>query len=551
MPQHARPHLHTHQRGKRHSAVAGAAYRLGIDLLDERTGALHKYSKRAGKEVVHAETIGPPGVPASMLDPGVLWNLVDKAEKQSTAQIARDFRMPIPLGLGKDDAVEMARGMARFIVARFNTPVSIGVHRDNAVDLDGNTKDESKVGFHAHLYFPTRELEKEGSGASALWFLGRKLSELSNRNTSGEFVDTLNAKWATLANRYAANAGLEAKYESKSYKRLGLDIQPKPERARRFGKDNKWYKPTGAFDVGGVTLVPGERRRRKERLHADRAIKHSPAVRLDAAAVRQRILERRATRALKGATSSVGRLKRRARAGTHGKAPLLNRVRLVGGRMLRMDSHLRLAEAMRRAGPPPRTEADQAALERAMFFADLLESLLFSVERARQAAGDFAMQKMRREMRLADAASRQSIVDGDLRRAEQNLDRWMIAHPLRAQLRRASGQHASLVEARDRAARHARQVCDAVRKHEAGVSEANRVRVLQKMDERKAHGALLDALQAYKTEFPAFAEALIPFLDDTQKMDIKALAVDLDIDGADLVSTERADAPFNRPQKPH
>lgn len=141
-----------------------------------------------------------------MLDPAVLWNMVDKAEKQSTAQVARDFRIPIPLGLGKDDAIEMARGMARFIIARFNTPVSIGVHRDNTIDLDGNNKDESKVGFHAHLYFPTRELGKEGEGDAARWFLDRKLTALSNRSTSGELVDLLNAKWAALASRYAAKA---------------------------------------------------------------------------------------------------------------------------------------------------------------------------------------------------------------------------------------------------------------------------------------------------------------------------------------------------------
>jgi hypothetical protein len=548
MPQHARPHLHTHQRSQRHSPVAGAAYRLGLDLLDERTGTMHTYSKRAGKEVVHAETIGPPGVPAHLLEPAILWNMVDKAEKQANAQLARDFRIPIPLGLAKEDAIDMARGMARFIVARFNTAVSIGVHRDNLVDLDGKEKAEAKVGFHAHLYFPTRSLEKEGEGSAALWFPGNKLSELSNRNTSGELVDTLNAKWATLANRYAAKAGLEAKYESKSYKRLGLDIRPKPERARRFGKHNRWYKPDRTLDIGGVSLTQGARRRRKEAMHAAAAV-HS--VRLDKAAVRERLLARRATAAVKGATLAVDRLKRRSEQGAHGKAPLLNRVRLVGGRTLRIDSHLRLSEAMRRAGPPPRTNAEQAALERAMFLADLLESLLFSVERARQAMADFAMQRMRRELQLADATTRQAIADGELRRAEEKLERWTIAHPLRAQLRRASGQYASLMDACDRAATRSQRAQDTVRTLRTQTDDANRARAHQLMDEEQAHTALVEAMRAYKPDFRTVTGALLQHLGDTEKADIRALAVELAIDDPEALQACLDSAPALRTQKPH
>lgn len=46
MSQHARPHLQTHSRSTGHSAVAGAAYRLGLRLLDERTGICHDFRKR-------------------------------------------------------------------------------------------------------------------------------------------------------------------------------------------------------------------------------------------------------------------------------------------------------------------------------------------------------------------------------------------------------------------------------------------------------------------------------------------------------------------------
>jgi len=43
---HARPHLETHRLGSGHSAVDGVAYRLGLRLLDRRTGIWHDYRKR-------------------------------------------------------------------------------------------------------------------------------------------------------------------------------------------------------------------------------------------------------------------------------------------------------------------------------------------------------------------------------------------------------------------------------------------------------------------------------------------------------------------------
>lgn len=62
MHQHARPHLETHTRSKNHSSVAGAAYRLGLRLFDERLGVWHDFRKRAlGEEIVRALTVAPTG----------------------------------------------------------------------------------------------------------------------------------------------------------------------------------------------------------------------------------------------------------------------------------------------------------------------------------------------------------------------------------------------------------------------------------------------------------------------------------------------------------
>lgn len=239
--QHARPHIETHVRSKNHSAVAGAAYRLGLKLLDERTGAWHDFHRRSIRgEIALALTLAPEGSPDWATQPQVLWNRVEASEKRKDAQLARDYRIPVPLGLSSDQASVLAEQMARFISEALKTPVSVGVHRDSEVDVLGEKKASEKVGYHAHLYFPTRKLacfEEAGKGtvasggvdgAGEATGFGSKLTILSNKNTSAAFVEMLNAKWAELSNELAGTNGLQAGYDHRSYIRQGVDLTSQP-----------------------------------------------------------------------------------------------------------------------------------------------------------------------------------------------------------------------------------------------------------------------------------------------------------------------------------
>lgn len=233
---HARPHLEVHSRSKGHSSVAGAAYRLGLRLYDERAGVWHDFRRRQlGEEVVRALTIAPPNAPTWATNPAQLWNKVEQAEKRKDAQVARDYRIPIPFGLSDHDAGDMAEEMARFICEELHVPVSLGLHRDADRDALGNLKPAGAQGFHAHLYFPTRPLAdavdgdgKEGEGTG----FGPKLHEFSKQHLGAAFIELLNCRWSELANDYARKVGSQAKYEFKSYKRLSWNLTPQPTLGR-------------------------------------------------------------------------------------------------------------------------------------------------------------------------------------------------------------------------------------------------------------------------------------------------------------------------------
>lgn len=234
---HARPHLEVHTRSKGHSSVAGAAYRLGLRLYDERAGVWHDYRKRElGEEIVRALTIAPPNAPDWATDPAQLWNKVEQAEKRKDAQVARDYRIPIPFGLSDQDAGDLAEEMARFICEELHVPVSLGLHRDADRDALGNVKPPDKQGFHAHLYFPTRPLldvvdGDDGKGTASMGF-GPKLHEFSKQHLGSAFIELLNCKWSELATDYARKTGSDITYQFKSYKRLGLNIIPQPTLGR-------------------------------------------------------------------------------------------------------------------------------------------------------------------------------------------------------------------------------------------------------------------------------------------------------------------------------
>ena len=75
------------------SAVAASAYRSGEKLMDDRTGLVHDFTKKRG--VVFTEVALPAHAPPEYSDRNILWNAVEKAEKNSNAQLAREIEVAL------------------------------------------------------------------------------------------------------------------------------------------------------------------------------------------------------------------------------------------------------------------------------------------------------------------------------------------------------------------------------------------------------------------------------------------------------------------------
>jgi hypothetical protein len=367
---HARPHLETHNRAEGHSAVRGAAYRLGLKLTDERTGLVHDFRKRKlGEEIVRAITIAPPGAPGWATDPQVLWNRVEAAERRKDAQLARDYRVPIPFGLTDEQAGALAEDIARYISDALLVPVSIGLHRDADRDALGNVKPNEKQGFHAHLFFPTRALDMgqaDGSAAGGNTGFGPKLTMLSNKRTSSEWVELLNSRWAELSNLYLAAANKAEVIDHRSYVRQGVEAVPQPKMGVAATAMERKGMTTARGDVLREALVMSEVQRRvqdatRTALQAGRDVR---VVSLANSAER---------------TASAAAVTARARPAT--VIPVVANPKIIMARPQRMVRTSAipketLAQKVAAAGPKPTNAAEQQALERAVQLVQILEGFL-------------------------------------------------------------------------------------------------------------------------------------------------------------------------------
>ena len=134
------------------SAVAAAAYRSGEKLEDQEKGLVFDYTKKGG--VIFNEILLPQNAPKEYYDRETLWNAVQKIEKRSDAQLAREIEVSLPAELSREQQFNVVRSYV------MNNFVSKGMGVDWALHDKGDGNP------HAHIMLTTRGFNENGTWAA-------------------------------------------------------------------------------------------------------------------------------------------------------------------------------------------------------------------------------------------------------------------------------------------------------------------------------------------------------------------------------------------------
>lgn len=236
------------------SAVAKSAYISGEKIRSEYYNDSYDYRNKQG--VIDKGVLLPDNAPKEYEERKVLWNSVEKFEKQKNAQLARNFVIALPKELTDEERKEL---LLRFINENF---VKEGMIADYAI----HEKDETQ-NYHAHVLTTMRPLNPDGTwgqksrkeyindeNGDPIYTKGgnrksRKVNSI-NWNDKGN-AEKWRKNFSDLCNEYLEKGGHEKRVDHRSYKRQGLDILPE----EHMGAANM------ALERKGVKTVVGDRNR--------------------------------------------------------------------------------------------------------------------------------------------------------------------------------------------------------------------------------------------------------------------------------------------------
>ena len=160
-------------RGQGRSAVGAAAYRSGEKLYNEYDGIEHDYTKKGG--VAYSEIMLCENAPKEYQDRQTLWNAVEKIEKGSKAQLAREYEVALPVELSREEQIQLVRD---FVKENFV---------DKGMCVDFSIHDKENGNPHAHIMLTTRPINENGE-----WGMKEKKDYMRDEN--GERVPLIDKK---------------------------------------------------------------------------------------------------------------------------------------------------------------------------------------------------------------------------------------------------------------------------------------------------------------------------------------------------------------------
>lgn len=236
------------KRGGGKSSVAAAAYRACESIEDDRTGITHDFTHKGGH--VYGEVMLCENAPEEYQDRAVLWNEVEKIEKNSNARTAREVEvsLPIELDLSSPEDLERAKSLIReYVNDNF-------ISRGMCADWNIHNPDDDNHNPHCHIMLTTRPFKENGewgtkekkaykldengnripiidpaTGEQKLGARNRKMWERKTVDSTGwnnqELVEEWRESWADKLNVVLEEIGATDRVDHRSYERQGKNIE--------------------------------------------------------------------------------------------------------------------------------------------------------------------------------------------------------------------------------------------------------------------------------------------------------------------------------------
>ncbi|MCZ7911693.1 Ti-type conjugative transfer relaxase TraA [Agrobacterium leguminum] len=204
-------------RSSGRSAVASAAYRCAVLLINHRDGLVHDFTRKEGVE--HVEIVLPEGVAADWaLDRSALWNAAEFAEKRKDARVAREFEIALPHELSPEGRLKAARAFAQDLANRYGAAVDFAIHSPGE---PGDIRN-----YHAHVLMTTRQVGRTRLGEKT--YLEHKNARLlaNGMATTDMQLRDIRQAWEGIANRQLQREGLDVRIDHRSHAQLGLELSP-------------------------------------------------------------------------------------------------------------------------------------------------------------------------------------------------------------------------------------------------------------------------------------------------------------------------------------
>lgn len=218
-------------RGKGKSAVASAAYISGEKIKNEWDGVTHDYTKKQG--VISKEIFLPDHAPKEYKDRKTLWNSVELFEKNSNAQLARNFIISLPKELSIEENKKMIEEYIQTNFVKEGMIVDLAIHDENR---------EGNQNIHAHIMTIVRPINEDGTWGQKSkkeYILDEKGEKILNKNGKPKTrkveltswndkgnVEKWRENFSDLCNKYLAKNKIEKRVDHRSFKRQGIKQIP-------------------------------------------------------------------------------------------------------------------------------------------------------------------------------------------------------------------------------------------------------------------------------------------------------------------------------------